>query len=107
MNKEEILRASRNENQNKDLYELEINSKAQQIGGLVALFVTLVLMVIERVLLDNAINYGYFLIVESAAMGLFIYKAVKHKRKSDIFTALLWTLPTIYAMVMVVVNYIR
>lgn len=106
MNKEEILQASRNENQNKDLYELEMNQKAQRVGGLIALTVTFALMVVERVWLDIAVNYGYFLIVESAAMGLFVYKAVKLKRKSDIFAAVLWSVPTIYAAVMVVMNYI-
>ena len=34
MNKEEILQASRNENKNKDIFELEVTGKGQRIGGL-------------------------------------------------------------------------
>ncbi len=36
MNKEEILQTSRKENQGKDIYELEVISKAQGFGGLIA-----------------------------------------------------------------------
>ena len=50
MNKEEILQASRNENQNKDIYELEVISKGQRIGGLIGISVAFVLMFVERVI---------------------------------------------------------
>ena len=34
MNKEEILKKNRNENQHKDIYEFEVTGKAQQVGEL-------------------------------------------------------------------------
>lgn len=106
MNKEEILRKSRNENQNKDIYELEVIRKAQRVGGLIAVCVTFALMVIERVILDIGTNYGYFLIILSAGMGLWIYKAVKMRKKHEMLLAVLWTALAIYAAVMVILNFI-
>lgn len=106
MNKEEILRASRNENQNKDIYELEVISKGQRIGGLIALCVTFALMLIERGILDIGMNYGYFFIILSAGVGLWTYKAVKLKRKHEILLAVLWSVLDIYAAVMVVLGFI-
>ena len=105
MNKEEILQKSRNENQNRDIYEIEVINKAQRIGGLTALFVTLALMVIERLLFDIT-DYGYFLIIESAVMGLWIYKAVKMRKRHEILLAFFWTALVIYAAVMVVLDFI-
>ena len=107
MNKEEVLKKSRNENQNKDIYELEVISRAQRIGGLIAICVTFALMVIERVILDCGTNYGYFLIIISAGMGVWLYKAVKMRKKHEIFLAVLWTILAIYAAVMVVLDLVR
>lgn len=76
MKKEDILQASRNENQNKDFYELEITRKGQRIGGLIGLSIAFALMVIERVVLENDTNYGYFCIIMATALGLFTYKAI-------------------------------
>lgn len=106
MNKEEILKKSRNENQNKDIYELEVISKAQRVGGLIAVCVTFVLMLIERVILDNGTNYGYFLIILSAGMGLWLYKAVKMRKKHEMLLAVLWTVFAVYAAVMVILDFI-
>ena len=107
MNKEEILQASRNENQNKDVYELDVISRGQRIGGLVAISIAFALMIVERVILDRNTNYAYFLMILSAGAGLWIYKAVKLKRKHEIALAVLWTLFAIYSAVMVVLSYIR
>ncbi len=106
MNKEEILWASRNENKNKDIYELEVIRKGQRIGGLISICATFTLMFVERVILENGMNYGYFLIILSAGAGLWIYKALKMKKKHEVFLALLWAVLAIYAAIMVVLNFI-
>lgn len=105
MNREEILAKSRNENQNRDIYELEVIRKGQRIAGLIGLSVTFALMFVERVILDSGMNYGYFLIILSAATGLWLYKAVKLKRKHEAFLAVLWAAFTIYAGAMVVLGF--
>lgn len=106
MNKEEILRASRNENKNKDMFELEVISKGQRIGGLTALCIAFVLMIIERVILENGTNYGYYCIVMSAGFGLWIYKAIKLKKTHEILLAVLWGILTVYSAVMIILQYI-
>lgn len=105
MKKEDILQASRNENQNKDFYELEITRKGQRIGGLIGLSIAFALMVIERVVLENDTNYGYFCIIMATALGLFTYKAIKLKRKQDIITSILYAIMTAYAIVMQILNF--
>lgn len=106
MNKEEILQASRSENKNKDIFELEVISKGQRIGGLIGLIAAFALMVVERVILEDKTNYGYFLIILSAASGLFIYKAVKLKKKHEILIAAIYIAMSVYAAVMVVLGFI-
>lgn len=106
MNKEEILQASRKENKNKDIYELEVINKGQRIGGLIAISVAFALLLLERVILDIGTNYGYFCIIMSAGAGLWIYKAVKLKRKHEILLAVLWSAMGIYSAVMVILGFI-
>lgn len=105
MKKEEILQASRSENQNKDFYELEIVRKGQRIGALIGLSIAFALMVIERVVLENDTNYGYFCIIMATALGLFTYKAIKLKRKQDIIISILYAVMTAYSIVMQILNY--
>lgn len=106
MNKEEILQASRSENKNKDIFELEVISKGQRIGGLIGLIAAFALMVVERIILEDKTNYGYFLIILSAASGLFIYKAVKLKKKHEILIAAIYIAMSVYAAVMVILGFI-
>lgn len=105
MNREEILAKSRNENQNRDIYELEVMRKDQRIAGLIGVSVTFALLLIERVVLDVGMNYGYFLIILSAGTGLWLYKAVKLKRKHEALLAALWAVLTVYAGVMFVLGF--
>lgn len=104
MKKEDILKASRNENQNKDLYEIDITRKSQRIGGLIALIIAFVLMSVE-VLLDKDTNYGYFIIILSASSGLWIAKSIYLKRKHEIALAVLWSVLTICEIVMYILNF--
>lgn len=106
MKKEDILKKAQEENQNKDFYELEIVRKGQRIGGLIGLGIAFALMVVERIILEDGTNYGYFLIILSAASGLFIYKAVKLKKKHEILIAAIYIIMSIYAAVMVALGFI-
>ena len=106
MNKEEVLQASRKENKNLDVYELEVISGAQRIGGIIGVCVAFTLMVVEAVLFDNGANYGFALIIFSASAGLWICKAVKLKRKHEILLAVSHTLLCLFAAVKVVLGYI-
>jgi hypothetical protein len=105
MNRDEILKASRSENQYKDFYEQDIINKGQRVAGTVAILVTCALMVAENVILHYEINYGYSLIILSSCAGLWIYKAIRMKKKHEILLALLWTVLAINAAVLVVRSF--
>lgn len=86
--------------------ELRIESRARHIGGLVGVFVTLVLMLVEQVILGREVNYGYFLIIVASAAALFIYKACRLKKPGDIVLAVIWFALTVYSVVMLVFSYL-
>lgn len=107
MDKEEILKRSREENQNKDIFELEVLAKAQRISGLIAVSLAFAITLIERVILDNELNYGYPLIIFAAGAGLWYYRAAKLKSKRDLALAVVWTAVVVFAAVEYVLELIR
>ena len=106
MDRDEILRKAKAENKNRDIYELEILNKGQRVGGRVAVAVTLALMIIEMMFFDLSMNYGYYLIIMSAAAGLWIYKAIKLRRRNDIIIAVMFTVISVYSAIMAIMNLI-
>lgn len=106
MKKEDVLQASRNENQNKDLYELEVARKGQRIGGLIGVCIAFALMLIEKLVFENGTNYGYFCIILSAALGVTAYKAIKFKRTRDMVLSALFGVMAVYSVVMQILNYL-
>ena len=101
MNKEEILAASRRENRDKDVAELELARRAQFIGGITSVMVAFVLLGAEF-LVRGEKGYGYMLIVFASNMALWIYRAIMKRKKADIFLAVLWTAMTVYTVIMYV-----
>ena len=106
MDRDEILRKAKAENKNRDIYELEILNKGQRVGGRVAVAVTLALMIVEMMFFDLSMNYGYYLIIMSAAAGLWIYKAIKLRRRNDIIIAVMFTVISVYSAIMAIMNLI-
>lgn len=104
MDKEKILEASRKENQNRDIYELEVIKRGQRIGALTAVCIAALLLVVENLWLDKGTNYGYYIIIMSSAAGVWIYKAIKMKITHEIFLAVLWTAVAVYAVVMYILT---
>lgn len=66
---------------------------------MIAVCIAFILMLVERVILDLGTNYGYFAIIIVGAAGIWIYKAVKLKKKHEILLAVLWTAAAIYAVI--------
>ena len=98
MNKDEILAASRKENKNADMAELELARGAQRVAGITSVMVAFALLAAEFLVLGEKC-YGYLLIVFASNMALWIYRAAKGRKKTDIFLALLWTAMTVYTVV--------
>lgn len=107
MDKEEILKRSREENQNKDIFKLEVLARAQRISGLIAVSLAFAITLIERVILDNELNYGYPLIIFAAGAGLWYYRFAKFKNKSDVIFSVVWTVMTVLSAVEYVLGLIR
>ena len=103
MNKEEILGKSRKENRNRDVFEVEVAAQAQRIGGLIAVLAAFALICTEAVL-GWGINYGYLVIMLMGGTGIWLIRALRLKRKSDILLTVLYGALAIYASVMYVLS---
>ncbi len=82
MNKEEILQASREENKNRDLAELDATYKAGNIAGRVGALVCCMLSFLVSFIADIVL-YSPWVIYFSIMGTHWLVRAVKLKKKSD------------------------
>lgn len=98
MNKEEILKASRKENKNKDLAEIEVmyqaGSHASRVGALVCCLISLLSSMIAHTML-----YSPWIIYFSIITTQWLVRFIKIKRKSDLVLAILFLSLTVLALV--------
>lgn len=94
MEKEEILKASRNENQKKDLVEIEVENKAGKIAAIGLLILSTVFYVAE-IMLKGVTNYGWYAMIALYCAIGFGFKAIKLKKKICIVNAIIWSIVTI------------
>ncbi len=98
MDREEILRASRKENRNRDLAELEVvyqaGSHASRVGALVCCLVSLLSSAIARMML-----YSPWVIYFSMVGTQWLVRFIRLKRKSDLILAIVFLLLTALALV--------
>ncbi len=96
MKKEDILKASRKENKNKDLAELEVmycaGSHAGRVGALVCCLISLLASVIARVML-----YSPWIIYFSIMSTMWLVRGIKLGKKSDWVLAAMFLVLTILA----------
>ena len=93
MDKEKILEMSRQENKDKDLYELEINKKAGYTAlGSIIIFYTLLYV------LNFIAGNGYSLLlytpvaIFNAVLYTFKYKKTEENKKTNRFAMICWTI---------------
>lgn len=98
MNKEEILRASREEHHQKDLAELEVmhqaGSHAGKVGALVCCLLSLLASMIAHIMI-----YGPWVIYFSIMGTQWFVRFIKLKHKSDLVLALTFWIFTILALI--------
>ncbi len=104
MTKEEILAKSRAENQDKDMFTLEVMHKGQRIAGLTALSVAFLMLTAERIF-ELDMNYGYFTMILTAGVALWMYKAIRLKRRGDLLMTVIWGIGAVYALVMYIIKF--
>lgn len=89
MDKNEILEKSRKENKNKDVYEMEITSKASSIayrvGGILCCLTALI-----EVIFTDSINFTSWMIFFGMLSTLFILKYIKMHKKHELIIAILY-----------------
>jgi len=98
MKKEEILKASRDENKNKDLAEMEVmyqaGAHAGRVGALVCCIVSILSSMVAHTLL-----YSPWVIYFSIITTQWVVRFIKMKRRSDLVLAILFLSLTILASV--------
>lgn len=87
MEKNEILEASRKENKNQDIYELEIKNQSTRLGGIVGVAVAAFLFIIT---IDyyKPVAFGFYMVYTSARCTEFLYEFIKLKKKSLLFSSI-------------------
>ena len=96
MKKEEILEANKKDNQKKDVYEMEIDSKACRLASIAMFCVAFILLVYEMAI-DKGINpafYSFLAIFNAVAYGYKAYKLEKN-RGLNLFISIVWGIMTI------------
>lgn len=98
MNREEILKASRKENKNKDLAEMEViyqaGSHASRVGALVCCLISLLSSLLAHIML-----YSPWIIYFSMISTQWLVRFIKMKHKSDLVVAILFLCLTILALI--------
>lgn len=98
MNREEILKASRKENKNKDLAEMEViyqaGSHASRVGALLCCLISLLSSLLAHIML-----YSPWIIYFSMISTQWLVRFIKMKRKSDLVVAILFLCLTVLALV--------
>ena len=97
MNKDEILKASRKENKNKDLAEIEVmlraGSHAGRVGALACCLISLLSSMLAHIML-----YSPWIIYFSIVATQWFVRFIGMKRKSDLAVAILFMCLTVLAL---------
>ena len=91
MKKEDILKASRKENKNKDFAVIEIENKAVKIAALGMLVLSSIYFCLE-IFVQGKTNYGWYSILALYCAIVYGYKGIKTKNKFEIFCMIIWAL---------------
>lgn len=94
MNKEEILKKSRLENKNRDLFEKEVFREGGNIGAVVAVALATIFFVIQ-IVVGEGMNYGLYAVVFSVLAAGFTVKAIRLKRKHELVVAIVYIVATL------------
>ena len=103
MNKEEILKKSREENKNKDIAELEIinyaTSWAYRVGGMLCALIA----VLEVIFLDR-ISSECWLIFFGMLSAIFIVKFIKLRKKHELAIGLIYVVCFVFFAIKFVID---
>ena len=91
MDREEILRRSREENSQMDEREKQISDKALK-AGVACMSVVFIVLFFQQVFIVGGSGYDLLALYSSVLVGANYYRYVKLRERTSLFTALMWTL---------------
>lgn len=94
INKDEILSKSRKENKDKDLFKIEVQIIAGNVGSITAIILATIFFVTQS-LIGDGLDFGLYAIIFSVSAAGFIVKAIRMKRRRDIVLSIIYTLVTL------------
>ena len=103
MNKEKVLEMSRQENKEKDLFELEVNKKASTVGICVAAIICGLLFAAE-IFICGTPNYGLWSIIATIIGVIYLYSGMKLKDKGKLTVGVMFVLITVGAIAYAISN---
>jgi hypothetical protein len=98
MDKESILKMSRQENKNQDLFEKETTTFAAKIAAVASAILGCIFF-FAGIMIKGEQNYGFFALIASTNAVLFLTRGIKLKRIIDILAGILWTIVTVLCSV--------
>ncbi len=105
MNKEDILKKSRNENKNGDEREEKIRLRSYATSAAIGALICMVLVCIENVIFDRSTTL-IWIIYCGMMFSKCILDAILLKKKSDIFLSVLWGLCFVIDIVIYILDNI-
>ena len=105
MKKEEILEKSRAENKKKDIYQLEIEATATQVGGAIAIVITVIIFLTEWII-SGLTNFGFYIVIAAFNGGCYTYQAIKRADKKFFyyFTGITWLIVAILYSILYILD---
>ena len=98
MNREEILAMSREENGDKDLFELEVNKKANGIGVIAGAIICGILFTIE-IIVCGTYNLGLWSIIAVMNSGIYLYSGITLKDKGKLAVGIIMSILGVMSIV--------
>ncbi|KOY17900.1 hypothetical protein AMS66_02830 [Paenibacillus xylanivorans] len=85
---------SRKENKNKDLFKMEVQINAGNVGSITAIIIATIFFVTQS-LIGDGMDFGLYAIIFSISAAGFIVKAIRMKLRRDIMLSIIYTLATL------------
>ncbi|MDU5335799.1 DUF6442 family protein [Enterococcus sp.] len=99
MKKEEILAKSRDENRKNDPYQAEIQRRSSSFSGVVVVFLSTILFVIQLVM-DRGFNFGLYAVAFAYGATDFLVRYFYLRRRRELLFGVIYLVVTIILIIL-------
>lgn len=99
MKKEEILAKSREENRKNDPYQAEIQRRSSSFSGVVVVFLSTILFVIQLVM-DRGFNFGLYAVAFAYGATDFLVRYFYLRRRRELLFGVIYLVVTIILIIL-------